>query len=148
MTVELLLRYVHFVSIFGIVATLTAEHLLLKPTLTRAELGRLARIDGLYGVASLTLLAAGLTLWLGSYGKPAIVYSKNWIFHAKLMLVVVLGLLSVYPTVFFLRQRKGPAEEVVAIPAAVKWLVRLELALLLVIPVLAGLMAKGVGYLG
>jgi putative membrane protein len=45
MTTELLLRYLHFISIFAIAATLVSEHLLLKRELTRKEIGRLARID-------------------------------------------------------------------------------------------------------
>src|SRR5436190_13518076 len=68
MTTEIILRYFHFISIFAIVSTLVAEHLLLKKSLTRAEIGRLARIDAVYGIAALTLLCAGLTLWLGGFG--------------------------------------------------------------------------------
>lgn len=148
MTTELLLRYIHFISIFAIAATLVSEHLLLKQELTRKEIARLARIDAVYGVAALTLLGAGLTLWLGSYGKPAEFYSKNWIFHVKLSLFVCIGLLSIYPTVFFLKNRKGNPEEAVTIPGKIFWMVRLELLLLFIIPLLAGLMAKSVGYFG
>ncbi|MCU0418586.1 MAG: DUF2214 family protein [Cyclobacteriaceae bacterium] len=148
MTTEILLRYVHFVSVFAIVGSLVSEHLLLKKQLTRAELDRLSKIDAVYGLASITLLAAGLTLWLGEVGKPAVFYSKNWIFHTKLMLVVGLGLLSIYPTVFFIKNRKGPAADLVTVPAAIFWLLRFELLLLLIIPLLAGLMARGVGFFG
>ncbi|WKZ59658.1 MAG: DUF2214 family protein [Cyclobacteriaceae bacterium] len=148
MTTELLLRYIHFISIFAIAATLVSEHLLLKQELTRKEIARLARIDAVYGVAALTLLGAGLTLWLGSYGKPAEFYSKNWIFHVKLSLFVCIGLLSIYPTVFFLKNRKGNPEEAVTIPGKIFWMVRFELLLLFIIPLLAGLMAKSVGYFG
>ena len=56
MTFEIILRYVHFISIFAIVGTLVAEHLLLKNDMTRAELNRVASIDGVYGLASLALL--------------------------------------------------------------------------------------------
>jgi putative membrane protein len=148
MSTELLLRYVHFVSIFTIVATLAGEHLLLKPELTRKEIARLAVIDGIYGAAAVILLTAGLMLWLGSYGKPAVVYSKNWIFHFKIALVITMGLLSIYPTVFYLKNRKGDEQQRVPIPKSVVWMVRLELLLLLIIPLLAGLMARGVGYYG
>lgn len=148
MTTELLLRYLHFTSIFAIAATLVSEHLLLKRELTRKEIARLARIDAVYGVAALILLGAGLTLWLGSFGKPAEFYSKNWIFHTKLSLFVCIGLLSIYPTVFFLKNRKGNPEEVVTIPGKIFWMLRLELLLLFIIPLLAGLMAKSVGYFG
>jgi len=145
MTTELVLRYIHFISIFAIVGTLVAEHLLLKKEMTRLELGRVARIDGVYGIAALTLLGAGLTLWLGEFGKPAIFYTKNWIFHTKLTLFVLIGLLSVYPTVFFLKNRKGNPEERIIIPTSIFWMLRMELLLLFIIPILAGLMAKGIG---
>jgi putative membrane protein len=148
MTTELLLRYLHFISIFTIAAVLVSEHLLLKPELTRREIARLVRIDAVYGIAALTLLGAGLTLWLGSFGKPAVFYTKNWIFHLKLTLFACIGLLSVYPTVFFLKNRKGNPDEVLTVPKAIFWMLRLELLLLFIIPLLAGLMARGVGFFG
>lgn len=148
MNTEILLRYVHFISIFVIVGVLTSEHLLLKKSLTRMELRRLARIDAVYGVAAVTLIAAGLTLWLGGFGKPAIYYSKNWVFHIKLLFFLFIGILSIYPTVFFIRNRRGDPNEMVTIPASIFWMLRLELILLAVIPLLAGLMAHGVGFFG
>jgi putative membrane protein len=87
-------------------------------------------------------------LWLGSFGKPSVVYSKNWIFHTKLTLFVFVGLLSIYPTVFFSRNRKGDPEEVVQVPQLVVWVIRSELLLLFIIPLLAGLMAHGIGFFG
>ena len=148
MTVETLLRYIHFVSIFVIVGTLSAEAVLVKSTMTRKELGRLAKIDGLYGIAALSLLGAGLTLWLGGLGKPDYFYSKNWIFHTKILLFLLVGILSIKPTVFFLKQRKGDQLESVTIPGSIKTILKIELAILAIIPLLAGLMAKGVGYFG
>lgn len=145
MTLELLLRYFHFVSIFVIVATLVSEHLLLKPELSKKKIDRLSKIDGIYGLAVLSLLAAGLTLWLGGYGKPIEFYSENPIFHIKLGLFIVIGLLSIYPTVFFIKKRKGNPNELVTIPKSIFWMIRLELVLVFTIPLLAGLMAKGIG---
>jgi putative membrane protein len=148
MTTELLLRYLHFISIFIIVAALVSEHVLIKKTMGRHEIARLATIDGVYGLATLILLGAGLTLWLGGFGKPAEFYSKNWIFHTKLTLFIIIGLLSIYPTVFFLKNRKGDAQDVVQVPSKIFWMLRAEILLLFIIPLLAGLMAKGNGYLG
>jgi putative membrane protein len=148
MTVEIFLRYIHFVSIFAIVGTLVSEHLLLKKEMSRAEIGRLSRIDAVYGLAAIVLLAAGLTLWLGDIGKPSIYYSKNWIFLLKLSLFSLVGILSIYPTVFFIKQRKGNEQEVIKIPSSIFWMLRMELLLLFVIPLLAGLMARGVGFFG
>jgi len=146
MTVEILLRYIHFISIFIIVGTLASEHLLLKKEMSRKEITRLARIDAVYGMAALTLIVAGLTLWLGSYGKPSIYYTRNWVFHTKLTLFLLIGLMSVYPTVFFIKQRKGDPAEIISIPPRVFLMLRLELLLLVIIPLLAGLMSRGIGY--
>lgn len=148
MTLEIFLRYVHFVSIFAIVSTLVSEHLLLKKEMSRREIGKLARIDAVYGVAALVLLTVGLTLWLGGVGKPAMYYSKNWVFHTKITLFIIVGLLSIHPTVFFIKQRKGNPNEEINVPKSVLWALRVELLLLFIIPLLAGLMAKGVGYFG
>jgi putative membrane protein len=145
---EIILRYLHFISVFAIVGALVSEHLLLKSTLSRKEILRLSKIDGVYGLAVLSLLGVGMTLWLGGIGKPTEFYSSNPVFHIKLTLFVVIGLLSVYPTVFFIKQAKGDPIEMVAIPKSIFWMVRFELLILLIMPILAGLMAKGIGFSG
>ncbi|HOX84338.1 MAG TPA: DUF2214 family protein [Chryseolinea sp.] len=148
MTTEIILRYIHFVSIFAIVGSLVSEHLLLKKELTRAEIKRISTIDAVYGIAALTLLTAGMTLWLGGFGKPSVYYTKNSIFHTKITLFITVGLLSIYPTIFFIKNRKGNPDEMIKIPSSIFWMLRFELLLLFVIPLLAGLMAHGVGFFG
>ena len=145
MTAEIILRYIHFICIFTIVGTLASEHLLLKKEMSRKDITRLARIDAVYGIAALTLIIAGLTLWLGSYGKPSVYYTRNWIFHLKLTLFLFIGIMSIYPTVFFIKQRKGNPAEVISVPHRIFLLLKLELLLLVIIPLLAGLMARGRG---
>jgi len=148
MTTEIILRYLHFISIFAIVGALVSEHLLLKKELTRAEISRLATIDAVYGIAALALLCVGLTLWFSGVGKPSVVYTKNWVFHIKITSFALIGIFSIYPTVFFIKNRKGNATDVVSIPKSIFWLLRFELLLLFFIPLLAGLMARGVGFFG
>jgi putative membrane protein len=130
------------------VGSLVSEHLLLNKEVTRAELDRLSKIDAVYGIAAVVLVSVGLTLWLGSIGKPAIYYTKNWIFLTKVGLFSLIGILSIYPTVFFIKNRKGDPDELVKIPQSIFWMLRLELLFLFVIPLLAGLMARGVGFFG
>ena len=142
---ETTLRYLHFLSILTIAATVFGEYLLLKPVMTRKEIGRLSKIDAFYGLAAIVLLGAGLTLWFGGISKPTFNYSKNWIFHLKVGLFAFVGILSIYPTVFFIKQRKGDAAETITIPSKLIWMIRLELILLLIIPLLATLMARGIG---
>lgn len=148
MTTEIFLRYLHFISIFVIVGTLASEHILLKNKLTRQEISLLARIDAIYGIAALVLVCVGLTLWFGGFGKPSVYYTKNWIFHTKITLFIIVGLLSIYPTIFFIKNRKGEQTEVVSIPKSVIMTLRIELLLLFIIPLLAGLMAHGIGFFG
>ncbi len=148
MTLEILLRYLHFVSIFTIVSTLAIESVLVKKKMTRSEISRLAKIDAIYGIASLVLLAAGLTLWFSGIGKPTIYYSKNWIFHTKILLFLLVGILSIKPTIYFLKQRKGTQDETITLPSSIPLLIKLELILLAIIPLLAGLMSRGLGYFG
>lgn len=147
MTLEILLKYTHFLCIFAIVGALVSEHLLLAPTLPRATIKRLATIDGIYGIAALLLLGAGFTLWFG-VGKPADFYSRNWIFHLKLGLFTLVGLLSLVPTIYFLKHRKGDPTDTLTLPTHLIWIVRIELLLLAIIPLTASLMAKGIGYFG
>jgi len=144
MTTYILIRYLHFVGIFLIVGTLVAEHLLLKPTHTRSELNRLSRIDAVYGIGAVLVLTAGLLMWF-AVGKPAVFYTKNWVFHLKITLFAIVAILSIWPTIFFLKNRKGDPEEAVKIPVHLKVMIRMEMLLVVVIPLLAILMALGVG---
>lgn len=144
MTIDIIIRYLHFLGILTWACTLVAEWVILRPELSRAELQRLARIDGVYGLSAIVVVATGLVQWL-AVGKPADFYTGNMIFYTKVSLAVVVGLLSIYPTVFFLRERKGEADDLVTIPARVRQFIRWELILLTIIPLLAALMANGVG---
>jgi putative membrane protein len=148
MTPEILVRYIHFISIFALVSTVVAEHLLLKKEMTRAEISRVSRIDAVYGLAAILVVTAGLILWFSGIGKPSVYYSRNWIFHLKVTMVVLVGLLSIYPTVFFIKNRKGNPSDLIIIPSAIFMLIRIELLLLLLTPLLAALMARGVGFFG
>ena len=78
-------------------------------------------------------------------GKPVAFYSHNPVFHAKLGLFGLIGIVSIYPTIFFARNKKGGPADTVRLPSAVIWSVRLELLLLLAMPLRATLMARGIG---
>ena len=94
-------------------------------------------------MSAVAVLFIGLVLWLW-VGKPAEFYSTNPVFHVKLGLFLVVFLLSLYPTIFFFKNRKSE-EEVIQVPKAIVTLLRLEIILLVPIPILATLMARGIG---
>jgi putative membrane protein len=140
---EVLVRYVHFLGIIIVSMTLVSEHILLSLDTGAKKFKRLACVDAVFGVSAVVVLTAGLLLWF-VVGKPSAFYSHNWIFHTKLTLFGLIGLLSIYPTIFFIRNRNKSIEQVI-VPKAVVMVLRLELVLLLIIPLLAVLMAHGFG---
>ena len=140
---EIIIRYLHFVGIFSIASALFAEHILVKKEMSGPEIKKLAKIDLFYGIAAIVVLIVGLILWFW-VGKPAVVYTKNFLFHIKLTLFLILGILSVYPSIFFIKNRKKKDTRII-VPKSVLLLIRIELFILFLIPLLAVLMSKGYG---
>lgn len=138
----ILLKALHLLAAFLLFALLFGEYFLLKEEMPPEDIARLARIDGLYGFAALVLLAAGLLLWFW-VGKPSEFYSDNPIFHLKVGLFVVVGITSIWPTMFYLRHRKSRV--LVKVPYKIRFMIRMQMLLLVLMPVLAVLMANGVG---
>lgn len=143
MATEIIVRYLHFLGIGLWVASLAGEFILLQPEMTRQEIKRLFRLDRWYGIAAIVVVGMGLIMWMG-IGKPAEFYTNNPLFLLKVSLAGLVGILSIIPSIFFARERKGPAEEKVALPNRILWLVRVELILMVFIPLLAILAARGI----
>lgn len=144
MTDDLFIRYLHFVSIFVLVAAVLGQHLILRGTITRALVGKAQKLDIAYAISVVVVLGTGLLQWL-VVGKPADFYSSNPVFHSKLTLFLVIGLVSIYPSVYLGKNRKGDPDEVITIPRGIIWSVRAELLILFLMPLLATLMARGIG---
>lgn len=143
---DIAIRYLHYLGFMLLFASLVAEHLMVAPMLGGKQLRRLAVVDAIYGVAALIVLGTGLAMLTGhGFGKGASYYMKNGLFHAKLTLFVLVVILSVPPTLFFLKHRKAPDEAEVALPGMVKHLQRLSLLLVVALPLLGLLLARGYG---
>ena len=145
---EVLLAYLHYLSIIATGSFLTAELILCRPPLGDAQVRQLTRVDVAYFVSALGALATGV-LRLFFYAKGLGFYLPNPAFQAKLALYVIVAVLSVRPTMRFIRWSRGlalgtgapdPAEV-----RAVRRLVHIELMLLALIPLMAVLMARGIG---
>ena len=143
MTIDLFVRYIHFLGIISLSSALVLEHALISRELVPSQLKRLVRIDAIYGLSALILLFGGLGMWF-FVGKPAAYYSVNPIFHIKVTLFLIMGAISIHPTLFFIRHRNVEAG-VVTVPKSVVMAIRVELLLLIFLPLLAVLMAAGVG---
>lgn len=139
-----LIRTLHFIAIFMLAGALVIENMALKPIIDGEDARNLAKVDAVYGIGAVLTLLFGLTLWLW-VGKPSEFYSLNPIFQIKLGLFFLLALLSIYPTIFFVRNRRSTAAAIV-VPRSIGILTKLELVLLFIIPLLAFLMARGIGF--
>ena len=143
----ILVKYAHFLGIFAVIGAVFAELFMVRSEMTRKEMKLVSQIDGIYGAGAILTVAAGLILWLSDIGKPAAFYQQNGLVYWKLTIFTIVGLLSIYPTVFLTKNRlskKHPdSTQVVAVPKYVIYTVRLEMALLLLMPFLASSMALG-----
>lgn len=150
MLTDLLLASFHHLLVFALVSMLVAESVLLRGAIDRPALQRLVRLDRGYGLTAGLLLAVGLVrVFFGIKGTDF--YLHNPWFHAKLGAFVLVGLLSILPTVRILRWRKAlaanpgyrpDADEV----AKLGGIVRFELILIAAIFVLAAAMARYGGF--
>ena len=140
---EILVRYLHFVGIIFFSGTLIFEHLTIKKRMTNENFKRLCQIDVFYGLSAIVVFTAGMFLWF-TVGKDASFYNSNPLFHIKLTIFIVIGLLSIYPTIFFIKNRKTK-EDFVDIPKRVIMYINIELILFILLPLLASLIAQGYG---
>lgn len=151
MWLDALLAILHHICVFGLFVILAAEMVLIRPGVTAETITRVVRIDLMYGIlAALALIAGGLRVMYGA--KGAAFYTQNPIFWSKLGLFVVVGLLSVRPTLQFMRWQKALHLSAAMLPGAseihsARRFIHIEIALLFLLPVLAALMARGIGHM-
>ncbi|MFC3549689.1 DUF2214 family protein [Lysobacter cavernae] len=146
MMTDFLLASVHHLLVYALIAMLVAESVLLRGTVDRITLQRLAGVDLGYGLCAMALIVAGIArVVFGVKGYDF--YLHNPWFHAKLGAFVLVGLLSILPTVRFLRWRKALAANPAHLPdatevAKLRGIVRFELILIAAIFVFAAAMAR------
>lgn len=145
---EPLLAYLHYLSIIVLGAFLTAELIVCRPPLGPAQVRLLPRLDVVFFAGAILALVTGL-LRLFFYAKGVSFYLPNHAFHAKMALYVAIAVISIVPTMRFIRWKRAldaggppPDREVVA---RVRRLLHLELALFALMPLMAVLMARGIG---
>ena len=141
---DLLLAIVHHVLVFWIFGILFAEFVALRPDMTNATAVRVASIDLWYGVFAVAIIIIGFCRAIFA-AKGWAYYSHNAFFWAKIASFAGIGLLSVRPTIAFIRWREsGVAPDGAAIRVARGYL-RGELAIFALLPIFAAAMARGYG---
>lgn len=147
-----LAAFVHHLCFVAIMVLLSIEMLLLKQPLTPISARKLLRYDGFYGMAAGLVLIVG-ALRVAYLEKGASYYMHSAPFIAKMILFLAVGLLSIYPTVSFIKWNKSFKQG-----AAPQWseatarklrrVIHIELTLLVLMILCAAMMAKGIGYIG
>jgi putative membrane protein len=142
---DAVLASVHHLFVFSLVAVLFAELVLASSPPDAARLRQLGRLDSAYGLLSMGIIAAGFLR--AAYGaKGWSFYAHNPVFWTKIGIFVAVGLLSAVPTVRLVRWRKaGVVPDAAAMRSTRQWMVA-EVSLVAAIPVIAVLMARGVGH--
>ena len=150
MILDAVLAYLHFTAIFLLFSFLTTQVVLMRAPLDARTIRLLGRVDLGYGLSAGATLLTGM-LRLGFGAKGADFHLNNWPVYAKLGLFLAVGLISVKPTLEFIKWRRAlehdaawqlPAAE----QAAMRRLVMIEIHLAALIPVFAVMMARGLGY--
>jgi putative membrane protein len=149
MVVRALFSLLHFVAVFGIVATIFLEWQTMSRTPTVAEAKRIQVCDRWYGIFAVWVLVVGF-LRVFYFEKGQDFYFASPFFHAKLGLFVLIGLLSIYPTIRFLKWRVPLAAGTPPVVEEREYklimvALRAELLLLVGMAFSAALMARGVG---
>ena len=137
---ELIIRYFHFICFCIMGAVLFAEFLFVFGKISAQKIYRLSILDAIYGISALCVFILGLLLWF-YFAKPASFYTMNIFFQIKIVLFIVLGLLSIFPTHFFIKNRKS--KEIVDVPKYISTIIIIELGLFILIPLCAVFMASG-----
>ncbi len=144
---DLVLAVGHHLLIFGLFGILFAELLSVRPGMDREALARVAAIDIWYGVLAGLIIVVGFSRAIFA-AKGWYYYSHNAFFWAKLGTFAVVGVLSVPPTIDYIRWRRAniaPSEAQVHVARRYLWF---EVVLFALLPVFAAAMARGYGEMG
>ena len=143
---DLLLAIAHHFLVFTLVGILAAELSLCRPGVGGGSLTRLAKVDGSYGIVASLIIVVGICRVI--YGiKGAQYYLHNPWFWGKMAAIVIVALLSIFPTIAILRWRKSAGNEPGFFPpersiANVRRYLVAELGFLAVVIVFAATMAR------
>lgn len=149
MSTEALLSYAHILAILTMTVFLASEAALCRAEwLNAAVVERLAKLDRVYAVAAISVLLTGAArvVW-GAKGMGW--YLSNPLMHVKFALFVAMGLISIKPTLAFIRWRRalragGTLPTADEIRSTRKW-VMVQAHILPLVPLAAVFMARGFG---
>ena len=149
MDIDLLLAIAHHLAVFTLVGIFAAEFALLRPGLSGPRIGQLARLDAAYGgVAGLVIVVGILRVIFGAAGWEY--YAGNHAFWGKMVAFLIMGLLTIPPTLAIRTWQNGFAADAGYSPASAdvarnRRYLHIQAGFLLLIPIFAAAMARGYG---
>jgi putative membrane protein len=144
-----IVAYGHSIGIMVIFAALVTETLTLRQEMTLPQAWRISIADGVYGLAATLVLVTGI-LQVLVFGKGTDDYLHQPVFWAKVAMFGAVSLLSIVPTVLFirwiapLRAQRPPTLSQPQV-SRLQLLIRQELVGVAVIPLLASMVARHIG---
>ena len=144
-----LVAYVHYLSFMMCFGALLYERICLKTMPSRKEAISIIMADIVYGIAGIALLVSGIFRVI-KFGQGSEFYTANPIFWIKVCLFAIVGTLSLYPTVTYILWAipisKGELPNVTQkLVERFKIIINIELIGFAPIPLMATLMARGIG---
>ena len=149
-TTDLILAMIHHLLAFSMAGIIAAEFVMMRSTPSSETLKRLARIDRHYGFVAAAVILIGIgRVFYGLKGWEFYVY--NWVFWAKMLAFLAVGLMSIRPSIRYIAwNRRAVADPGYEVPSAefsaVRGQVLAQAAVFLLIPVFAAAMARGYNF--
>jgi putative membrane protein len=144
--------FLHHLAAFVLVSAVAIEFVLIRTELTVRNARSLLIVDSVFGASAGVILIVGF-LRVFYFEKGASYYFHSVPFIAKLSLFVLVGLLSIYPTLQFLSWRASLERGIAPLPGpailrTIRTVLHAELGGLVILVLCATLMARGIGYAG
>jgi putative membrane protein len=144
--------FLHHLAAFTLFAALVVELILIKDELTLSSARKIQLADMAYGIAAGSVIVIGL-LRVFYFEKGAEYYIHSVPFFIKMTAFILVGALSILPTIEFLSWSKFlKTGRLPAITSKkihlIRRLIHIELVGVVIIILAAALMAKGFGYTG
>jgi putative membrane protein len=148
-TTDLALAIAHHVLIFALAGVIAFEGGVVKPGITADGIARVGKAVAWYGILAVLILIVGFARAVFA-ARGWAYYSHNHFFWAKIGTFALVGLLSIQPTVQYIRWRRTLKNDPAALPndgaiRTVRRFLWLEVFFFAWIPIFAAAMARGYG---
>jgi len=141
---DLVLAILHHLLVFALFGILAAELITVRPGVSLETVKRVGTIDNYYGALAALIIIVGFSRAIFA-AKGWAYYSHNGFFWAKIAAFAVVAILSVPPTIQYIRwarAKQTPGDQQVR---SVRSFLFAEVGFFALLPIFAAAMARGYG---